>query len=300
MKEIFTFDFLKKLHQQLQLREIKGLPEQIAFNLVMSIVPLLVIIVQVGTYFSLSTDIVEYLIVSYAPEELQALLTALFQTPPPTNMTNFLLITTMITFFWLTSKGFYGISSAANITYQVPRMKFAYIERLFAFLIVCLMVVVLVTALIIYVFGQGILVMTFDFLDLILDESYILIFNFAKQGIGFTAYFIFFLFMFYFSPSRKMKFRNVLPGALLTALIWTLTSVGFSYYVNTIAQYSKFYGSLSVIIILLFWLYLLGYMIVIGLQINYLLERDSKTGITYEPRVTIKPFNLSEFMTEES
>lgn len=32
---------------------------------------------------------------------------------------------------WLISKGFYGIAAAANTTYQVPYMKFAYLERIF-------------------------------------------------------------------------------------------------------------------------------------------------------------------------
>ncbi len=89
MKTIFTLDFIKQILLQFDRREIKGLPEQIAFNLVMSIVPLLVVIVQIGTRLSLNTAVVEYLIVSYAPTELQGLLNSLFETPPPTTTTTF-------------------------------------------------------------------------------------------------------------------------------------------------------------------------------------------------------------------
>lgn len=83
MEHIFSLEFLKKLSEQLKKREIKGLPEQIAFNLVMAIVPLLVVIVQLGTYLSLNTDLVEYLIMAYAPNELKLLLMNLFQQRRP-------------------------------------------------------------------------------------------------------------------------------------------------------------------------------------------------------------------------
>ena len=280
-------------------REIKTLPEQIAFNLIMSIVPLLIVIVQIGTYFSLNTDLVEYLIISYAPTELQSLLTSLFQAPAPSNTTTLLLLTTIVTFFWLTSKGFYGISSAANITYQVPRMKFAYLERIFAFLIVCLMIIFLIIGLILYVFGQTILFITLDAFNVAIESHLLLLFNVLKLLIGFISYFVFFMFLFYFAPSRRMKLKNTVPGALVTAIGWSLASSGFSFYVSSIAQYSKFYGSLSVIIILLFWLYLLGLTIVVGLQINYILERDSRVGMTYEPRLPYKRLKLSEFVDDK-
>ena len=58
-------------------------------------------------------------------------------------------------------------------------------------------------------------------------------------------------------------------------------------YVNYIANYNKFYGSLSVSIILLLWFYILGYAIMIGLQVNYILKRDYYGGVDYLPRLTL-------------
>ena len=78
MEHLFSLTFIKKVQQQLKHREIKALPEQIAFNLVIAIVPLLVVIVQLGAYLSLNTDLVKYLITAYAPQQLQQLLLYLF------------------------------------------------------------------------------------------------------------------------------------------------------------------------------------------------------------------------------
>lgn len=286
MKHIFNIDFIKKISVQLKHREIRGLPEQIAFNLVMAIVPLLVIIVQLGTYLSLSTDLVEQLIISYAPNELQTLLTNLFSTSPSVASSTFFLLTTAISFFWLISKGFYGISSAANITYQVPLMKFAYLERILSFFIVILMVIVLVVAMFFALFGQALIVLILNILHLNIDLNWLILFNIIKSVISFIAYFSFFLLLFYLAPTIKIKVAEIIPGALVTSVGWSISSIAFSFYANHIANYNKFYGSLSVIIILLLWLYILGYTITIGLQVNYILKRDYFGGVLYERRLT--------------
>lgn len=286
MKHIFSIDFIKKISMQLKQREIKGLPEQIAFNLVMAIVPLLVIIVQLGTYLSLNTDLVEQLIISYAPNELQALLTNLFSTSPNAPSSTFFLLTTAISFFWLISKGFYGISTAANTTYQIPLMKFAYLERILSFFIVIFMIVILVVAMFFALFGQALIVFFLSILHLNININLLILFNIIKSVISFIAYFSFFLLLFYLAPTIKIKVTEIIPGALVTSVGWSISSIVFSFYANHIANYNKFYGSLSVIIILLFWLYILGYTITIGLQVNYILKRDYFGGVVYERRLT--------------
>lgn len=286
MEYLFNFQFIKKLSEQLCLREIKGLPEQIAFNLVMAIVPLLVIIVQLGTYFSLNTDLVEQLIISYAPYDLQQLLMALFNTPAHKSSDFFFLLTTALSFFWLISKGFYGISTAANTTYQVPLMKFAYLERIISFFIVILMVIILVIAMFFALFGQALIVFIFNLLNIHLEVSLLILFNVVKSIISFIAYFSFFLLLFYLAPTIKMSVHEIIPGALVTSVGWSVSSLLFSFYANHIANYSKFYGSLSVIILLLLWLYILGYTITVGLQVNYILKRDYYGGIIYERRLS--------------
>ena len=115
----------------------------------------------------------------------------------------------------------------------------------------------------------------------------IILFNIIRSTISFISYFSFFVLLFYLAPTIKIKIHEIIPGALVTAVGWSVASIGFSFYVNYIANYNKFYGSLSVIIILLFWLYILGYAIMIGLQVNYILKRDYYGGVDYLPRLTL-------------
>jgi membrane protein len=83
-----------------------------------------------------------------------------------------------------------------------------------------------------------------------------------------------------------MKIREVVAGAFVTSLGWTLASIAFSLYLTHFAHYT-IYGSLAVLIILLFWFYWLGFMIMLGLQVNYILKRDYYGGINYEPKLSI-------------
>ena len=274
MQHVFSLTFIKKVKEQMNHRQIKALPEQIAFNLIMAIVPLLVVIVQLGTYLSLNTDLVKYLITAYAPQEVQQLLLYLFDTTSAPQSGTLFVLLTAISFFWLISKGFYGISIAANTTYQVPLMKFAYLERIFSFMMLCFMILLLVVTIILALFGQAIISLVLHLLNIQVDSYMIILFNIIRSTISFISYFSFFVLLFYLSPTIKIKIHEIIPGALVTAVGWSVASIGFSFYVNYIANYNKFYGSLSVIIILLFWLYILGYTIMIGLQVNYILKRD--------------------------
>lgn len=287
MQHVFSLTFIKKVKEQMNHREIKALPEQIAFNLIMAIVPLLVVIVQLGTYLSLNTDLVKYLITAYAPQEVQQLLLYLFDTTSAPQSGTLFVLLTAISFFWLISKGFYGISIAANTTYQVPLMKFAYLERIFSFMMLCFMILLLVVAIILALFGQAIISLVFHLLNIQVDSYMIILLNTLRSTISFISYFSFFVLLFYLSPTIKIKIHEIIPGALVTAIGWSVASIGFSFYVNYIANYNKFYGSLSVIIILLFWLYILGYAIMIGLQVNYILKRDYYGGVDYLPRLTL-------------
>ena len=287
MQHLFSLTFIKKVKEQMNHRQIKALPEQIAFNLIMAIVPLLVVIVQLGTYLSLNTDLVKYLITAYAPQEVQQLLLYLFDTTSAPQSGTLFVLLTAISFFWLISKGFYGISIAANTTYQVPLMKFAYLERIFSFMMLCFMILLLVVAIILALFGQAIISLVFHLLNIQVDSYMIILLNIIRSTISFISYFSFFVLLFYLSPTIKIKIHEIIPGALVTAVGWSVASIGFSFYVNYIANYNKFYGSLSVIIILLFWLYILGYTIMIGLQVNYILKRDYYGGVDYLPRLTL-------------
>lgn len=66
--------------------------------------------------------------------------------------------------------------------------------------------------------------------------------------------------------SKKWKFFN--PGSWLATILAFLTIWGFSFYINNFSSYNKVYGSISVLIVLMIWLYLNSLILLIGFELN--------------------------------
>lgn len=86
-------------------------------------------------------------------------------------------------------------------------------------------------------------------------------------------------FLYYFAPVRKTGFKFFSPGSTLATLLFILTSLGFSAYVNHFGQYNKLYGSIGTLMVILLWLYLNSIAILIGFELNVSIL-DARTGDT--------------------
>ena len=68
-------------------------------------------------------------------------------------------------------------------------------------------------------------------------------------------------------PDTKLKFTEQVPGACFAAVVWSIFSWGFSMYVSYGNGYS-IYGSLTIIVIIMLWMYFCMYIILIGAYLN--------------------------------
>ena len=84
-----------------------------------------------------------------------------------------------------------------------------------------------------------------------------------KWGLGSIFLFLFFLLFYKIVPNERLTFRDVWPGALLSAIGWQVVSLLFADYVSTV-NYTRLYGQLSGIIVLVFWFYLTAVVILLS------------------------------------
>ena len=88
--------------------------------------------------------------------------------------------------------------------------------------------------------------------------------------------------MYVIAPDRDIPSKSTNIGALFTTLGWILATEIFAFYIDKFAQYDVFYGSISNMLVLLLWVFLLAYIYVFGLVINaseyknYANEEDKK------------------------
>lgn len=84
-----------------------------------------------------------------------------------------------------------------------------------------------------------------------------------------------------YGPSRRdPAWRWVSPGAVLATVVWLVGSVAFSVYVTNFGGYNETYGALGGVIILLLWLWLSGFVVLLGAELNAAVERQTGQGGT--------------------
>ncbi len=77
-------------------------------------------------------------------------------------------------------------------------------------------------------------------------------------------------------PDRPLPVRWANPGTLAALGLWFVVSWGFSVYVNHFPTYSKVYGSLTTIILLMLFLYFAGLALVVGAEINAMVDANRR------------------------
>lgn len=79
--------------------------------------------------------------------------------------------------------------------------------------------------------------------------------------------------LYYVGPKGKRKFEYITPGSLSGAVLLTLATICFDFYVSNFGNYQSTYGSLGGIIAYMLWLYIAGFIILFGAQINSLYRK---------------------------
>jgi membrane protein len=78
-----------------------------------------------------------------------------------------------------------------------------------------------------------------------------------------------------YAPNRpNAKWAWVTPGSIVAAIVWALATIGFAFYVANFGSYNATYGALGAVIVFLTWLYLTSYIILMGAEMNAVLEQE--------------------------
>ncbi len=112
-----------------------------------------------------------------------------------------------------------------------------------------------------------------NFIDnfFILSNDFIWFLQIARYVIAILYMFFIILLLYKYLTRVKLRFKQCVPGAVYAILGIFAASIGFSIYISFFSNYSLIYGSLSTIMLLFLWLYIIGLIIVQGNLINKLI-----------------------------
>ncbi len=97
---------------------------------------------------------------------------------------------------------------------------------------------------------------TFYFLSIVQWVVIILLLFFANS------------FLYYMAPAKKTKWRFISAGGTLATILSIFALKGFTFYINNFSQYNKLYGSIGTLLIILFLMYVMSLILLIGFELN--------------------------------
>ena len=160
---------------------------------------------------------------------------------------------------WSASSGMVALQSGLNIAYDVPQDRKFIGKRAMA------LALIVATALLggvpspFFTFGEA--------------TAWIVVGWILTVVAVITLFSVF----YYLGPKRESpRWQWVSIGGVAGAALWIAVSLIFGFYVNNYGNYSKTYGSLAGVIVLILWLYLSSLAVLIGGELNSELERRAR------------------------
>ena len=243
---------------------VSVLPGQIAFFLVLSIFPMLLLIGVIASFFSISMDNVVDLVAQGFPTEVVDVITPFLIGKKFDSNVGVL----MSIGFLIASNGAHSIVLASNTLYGFPHADIVK-RRVKSIFIIFLLIILFIFDLVVLAFGDKIMAFLLSFIssETLIASLYNFILLFRWPVAMFIMYFNIKL-IYTMAPDWKILSKYTTKGAIFTTIGWVVATAVYSYYASHFSNYDLFYGSLSNIVALMIWIYALSYILVVGIAIN--------------------------------
>lgn len=234
-----------------------------AFFLFLSIVPMLILVCTIIPY----TPLTEENLMAAAMEVLPPMITPLVENMIAEVFEQSIGILSLaaLTMLWSAGKGVLALMRGLNVINDVEEKRNYFLVRIISCFYTIIMLVAMILSLVLMVFGnQLVSLLLYDIPQLRVLLSFLMNFRFMAVWAILS---VLFSIIYAYVPDKKLRLREQLPGACFAAVVWSVFSWGFSLYVGRSGSYS-IYGSLSIIIIIMVWMYFCMYIVMMGAYIN--------------------------------
>ncbi len=284
--------YSKKLFKILKKTEMTILPSNIAFNIILAIIPLLTIVVLIASYFDISIDLVSNLVSEVMPSQVSDIINDVISGKGFDRSVGLFNIIAFI----VASNGTYAIINTSNTLYQVKERDYLK-DRISSIILLFIIIILFVFLLVVPIFGDNIinLMASAKILANFADETMV-IFNIIKWPLTILIIYLNIKLIYTIAPSKNIQSEETTYGAIVTTLGWILATLIFKFYLNHFARYDIIYGNLAAIIIMMVWMYFLSYIFVLGMAINASRREEQEL---YEETMRIEKEKLEQAMKKK-
>lgn len=174
---------------------------------------------------------------------------------------------------WAGAGGMSSIIDALNRCYNVNENRPFWKRKLVALGLTVAIAVLTICALVIVLYGGDIAESVGGHIGL--SSIAVVTWKVVQWPVAFFFVLWSFALIYYWGPDTEQDWQWITPGSLAGVLVWIGASVLFRVYLHFFNSYSKSYGSLGAVMVLLLWLYITGLAILIGGEINSEIENCS-------------------------
>lgn len=242
----------------------KDMAASIAYFTFLSLFPMVLGLVSLGGYVLSSEEIqlrVNRLIVEVLPVSAEFL----------TRITDSLVrirstagLTSVLVLMWSASKMVGALSRAVNMALRQKRKYAIYLSSLRNFALTLVVAVLIVLTLVVSPLLEVLAELQ---LELIGERWNSVIQITAGRTAGLLVTVLLLGFVYGLVPHHRIAFASLLPGLLVAAALIEIGKNVFVWYIETAADYSAVYGSVSSIIVILIWLYFSARAVLYGAEV---------------------------------
>ena len=253
-----------EIKRDMEKQHVGAYAAQSAYFIILSFLPLIIMLLSLIQYTGIGKGQLYGLIQSVIPMTFQSWLIGIVDEMYEHTIAA-VSVSAVVT-IWSAGKSFMALNRGMNAICRVEKKPNYILMRIRGAVFALLFVVLLVATLVLVVFGNSIHDFIAQHFPVVAFFTRILL---SFRAVLMLASFIFFFALLYrYLPNRKAALMEQLPGAVFAAGAWYLFSFGFSIYIEY-GNAFKMYGSLTTAILLMFWLYFVMYILLIGIEINY-------------------------------
>lgn len=253
--------------------DIFALAAQLAYYLILSFIPFLIFLMTlIGLSNLNATRLLEGLS-ALMPGSAFELVSSIISEIVYTRYSGLLGVSILL-LLWTASSAFRAVIKGVNKAYDVKENRSFFIRVIIAIISTLMLAIAIIITLAMLVFGGVIgeyLIRVLPFPELIN-----FIWNICRFIIVVVAVIMIFAAIYRYMPSKRMCWKEVFPGAIISTFLWIIVSLSFSFYINNFSNYSRLYGSLGAVFVLITWLYITSIIFILGVEINTVLINTKK------------------------
>ena len=254
----------RRIFTILSRNEMLILPGQLAFFLLLAIVPTITLIAYVASFFHVSTDFLSSFMGKAFGSSVVSLIVPMVQ---DINF-SFRFLVLIFFAFYASSGGTSSIIVTSNHLYHFKNTPFLH-RKIKSILMIMILIVLIVFLLLIPVIGNRFVAMLeYVGVSETIVHSVMLVLQMMRSPLAWFLIFFLIKIIYTMAPDEHIPSSWTTKGSLFTTIGILLVTYLYSLYVTYVAHYDVLYGGLAHFVILMIWLYLLSYIVVIGIAFN--------------------------------